>query len=316
MRQALARLWRVNGGLLVLLSIVAVTGVVNFFVVNPRAFLNFYYLPVLFGAYRLGGRKGVLAALLSSAFVVGIALMNPDQFGAEREPWMRWLDIGTWGCFLVLTSYMVGSLYDLKQAQLQELRQAYQGVVEIMAKFIDSVDRFTHDHSRRVADYSVELATAMGLSNAEIENVRVAAFLHDVGKIDVSTEVLSRAARGAPGEGGEAASAPEASERLVRSVGGILRHVIPMVSAHRERWDGTGYHGLKGESIPLGARIISVADAYDAMVTDRPYRKGRSHYEAMEIIREASGTQFDPQVVEVFLRVFSAKTESDLGHVA
>jgi len=189
-------------------------------------------------------------------------------------------------------------------------------VVELMSKFIDSIDRFTHDHSRRVADYAVEIAAAMGLTDHEIEDIRVGAFLHDVGKIDVSTEVLSKAASTAPGDSGEMAKPLAPGEQIMRSVGGILRHVIPMVASHRERWDGTGYKGLKGEQIPIGARIISVADAYDALVTDRPYRKGRSHNEAVQLVREASGTQFDPRVVEAFLRVFSAKTEADLGRVA
>jgi hypothetical protein len=85
----------------------------------------------------------------------------------------------------------------------------------------------------------------------------------------------------------------DTGEKLVRSMGGVLKHVIPMVAFHHERWDGTGYKGLKGEDIPLGARIIAVADTYDAIVTDRAYRRGRTHVQAVKIIRDASGSQFD-----------------------
>ncbi len=300
------RVWRVSGGLLVLLGIVAVTGIINFFVINQRAFLNFYYLPVVLGAYLLGRRKGVYAAVLSCAIVYAIAWMNEAQFaGGDAEAWQRWLDLGTWGCFLVLTSYMVGSLYDVKEAQLKELQNAYQGVVEIMAKFIDSVDRYTENHSRRVADYAVLIARAMELPPGEVEDIRVGAFLHDVGKIDVSTDVLRKASGLSSEEYAEMKLHVDKGEQLVRSVGGILKHVIPMVAYHHERWDGSGYKGLVGENIPFGARIIAVADTYDAIVTDRAYRDGRTHEQAVAIIQSEAGKQFDPRVVAVFVTTFS-----------
>jgi len=311
MNALFGRMWRVSGGLLVLLSIVAVTGVINFFVVNQRAFLNFYYLPVVFGAYTLGLRRGVYSALLSCAIVFGIAAMNEVQFLAQdSESWMRWLDLATWGCFLVLTSYVVGSLYEEKANQLREIQEAYQGILELIAKFIDSIDRYTENHSRRVADYSVEIARAMRLSETEVEDIRVGAFLHDIGKVEISAEVLRKAAGLTPDEMDEMRRHVDTGERLVRSMGGILEHVIPMVVYHHERWDGTGYKGLKGGEIPIGARIIAVADTYDAVVTDRAYRKGRPPQQAMRIIEQASGTQFDPQVVEVFMRLYAVPDEA------
>ncbi len=302
MTRTLARLWRVNGGLLVVLGIVVVTGVINFFVVNQRAFLNFYYLPVVFGAYLLGRKQGVYSAVLSCAIVIALAIMNDAQFGAAgQEAFLRWLDLGTWGCFLILTSYVVGSLYDVKEAQIREIQNAYAGVLGIMAKFIDSVDQYTENHSHRVAEYSVMIAQTMKLSEVEIEDIRVGAYLHDIGKVDVSIEVLRKAAGLSPEEYAAMQRHVDCGEQLVRSVGGILRHVLPMVAYHHERFDGTGYKGLVGENIPLGARIVAVADTYDAIVTRRAYRDGRSHEEALEIIRNESGQQFDPRVVEAFL---------------
>jgi len=304
-------LWRVNRGLLVLLSIVAVTGVINFFVVNQRAFLNFYYLPVVFGAYTLGLRRGVYSALLSCAIVFGIAAMNEVQLLApDSESWMRWLDLATWGCFLVLTSYVVGSLYEEKANQLREIQEAYQGILELIAKFIDSIDHHTENHSRRVADYSGEIARAMQLSETEIEDVRVGALLHDIGKVEISTDVLRKAAGLTADEMTEMRRHVDTGERLVRSMGGILKHVIPMVVYHHERWDGTGYKGLVAGEIPLGARIIAVADTYDAIVTDRAYREGRTQQQAMRIIEQASGTQFDPQVVEIFMRLYAVPADA------
>jgi putative nucleotidyltransferase with HDIG domain len=297
----------VSRGLLVLLSIVLVTGIINFFVVNQRAFLNFYYLPVVFGAYTMGLRKGVYSALLSCGIVLGIAFLNDSQFhSSDPESWMRWLDLWTWACFLVLTSYVVGSLYEQKESQLREIRDAYQGIIEIMSKLIDSVDRYTENHSRRVAEFASEVARALGLKDSEVEDIRIGAFLHDIGKVDVSTEVLRKAARLTDDEMAEMKGHVDRGEIMVRSMGGILKHVIPMVAYHHERWDGKGYKGLRGEEIPLGARIIAVADTYDAIVIDRAYRKGRTHEQAVRIIAQESGRQFDPKVVDVFLKLYGA----------
>ncbi|MBI3539723.1 MAG: HD domain-containing protein, partial [Candidatus Eisenbacteria bacterium] len=236
MSTRLARWWHVSGGLLVLLGIVSVTGIINFFVVNQRAFLNFYYLPVVVGAYLLGRWRGVWSALLSCAIVYVMAFMSSAKFG-DGQAWMRWLDLITWGSFLVLTSYVVGSLYDLKEAQLRELQHAYRGVLEIMSKFIDSVDRYTENHSRRVADIAVVIARAMQLPAPEIENIRVGGLLHDIGKIDVSTDVLRKASGLTVDETEEMRGHVVKGEALVRSVGGILKHVLPMVAYHHERWD-------------------------------------------------------------------------------
>jgi len=305
----LSRWWNVSSGLLVLLGIVCVTGTINFLVVNQRAFLNFYYLPVVLGAWLLGRVRGVFSALLSCAIVYTIASLSKTHF-ADGSHWMRWLDLITWGFFLVLTSYVVGSLRDLKEAQLRELQQAYRGVLEIMSKFIDSVDSYTENHSRRVADIAVVIARAMNLNGAEVENIRVGGLLHDIGKIDVSTDVLRKASGLTPDELSEMRGHVDRGEQLVQSVGGILRHVLPMVAYHHERWDGTGYKGLVGENIPLGARIIAVADTYDAIITTRAYREGRTHDEALQIIESESGKQFDPRIVQVFLAAL-AETPDD-----
>lgn len=317
MTPRIERAWRVNRGLMVLLGIVVVTGVIQYFVVSPRAFLNFYYLPVVFGAYAMGLRRGVYSALLSFAIVLGIAFFDHARYGVPGpESWMHWLDLLTWGCFLVLTAYVVGSLYEEKEHQFRELRQAYQGILEIMSKFIDSVDRYTENHSRRVAGYAVEVARAMQLAEPDVEDIRVGAYLHDIGKIDISTDVLRKAAGLTDAEMDEMKRHVDTGEALVRSMGGILKHVIPMVAYHHERWDGTGYKGLKGDDIPIGARIIAVVDTYDAIVTDRAYRKGRLPAQAVKIIRDSSGTQFDPRVVEVFLALYASAAEDETGQEA
>ena len=296
---------QVGRGLLVLLSIVVITGLIDAFVLSQRAFLNFYYLPVVFGAYRLGRRRGVFSALLACAIVFGIALLNEDKFQYPGPGgWTRWLDLATWGFFLVVTALLVGSLYEQKESQLRDIRQAYQGILEIMSKFIDSVDRHTENHSRRVADRATAIGRELELDEDTIETIRVGSLLHDIGKVDISTEVLRKAAGLSAEESLEMQRHVDHGEEMVRSMGGILKHVIPMIAFHHERWDGTGYKGLRGTDIPIGARIIAVADTYDAIVTDRPYRKGRTHEQAMRIIEEERGRQFDPRIVDVFVRLY------------
>lgn len=305
MTRSLGRILRVNRGLLVLFGIVLVTGALNLAVVHQRAFLNLYYLPVLLGTYTLGRQRGVQAALLSTAIVFAMALMNDVQFIEPSGQSDRWLDLGTWACVLVITSYVVGTLYEERASQVRDLEDAYRGILEILPRLIDAVDQQTENHSRRVSDYAVEMARTLGLNETLVEDVRVGALLHDIGKVDVSAEVLRKAAALSPDELSEMQRHVETGEQMVRSMGGILKHVIPMVAFHHERWDGLGYKGLKGEEIPLGARIIAVADTYDAIVCDRPYRKGRTCEEALNILREGSGSQFDPRMVEVFFDLYA-----------
>ena len=291
--------------LLVALGVAAVSGVVLTVVANQQAFLDFYYLPVAFAAWRLGRRSGVLAAIAAAALVFWTAAANEAQFAhLGAEPWMRWIDLIVWAGFLFLTATAVGTLAERDESRIAQLQMAYRGILEIMAKFIDSIDRSTEDHSRRVADRAVELARELGLDEDAIESIRVAAYLHDIGKVEVSAEVLHKAARLSPDEHAEMRRHVEYGTALLERVGGLLEHVVPIVRHHHERWDGKGYHGLAGADIPIGARIIAVADTYDAIIADRPYREGRPHQEAIEILRRESGTQFDPEVVAAFLRLF------------
>jgi len=234
-----------------------------------------------------------------------MALVDQARFSfGAKDAMMYWLELGTWGAFLILTAFVVGSMYERQQRQVRDLKQAYRGTIEIMGQFIDSVDRHTENHSHRVADYCVEVARELGLSEVEVEDVRVGAFLHDIGKVEISTDVLRKAAELTDDEMREMRRHVDTGEAMVQKLGGILKHVIPMVAFHHERWDGTGYKCLKGEEIPIGARIIAVCDTYDAIVTDRPYRQGRTHEAALRVIIDERGRQFDPKVVDTFVRLF------------
>jgi putative nucleotidyltransferase with HDIG domain len=292
---------------------------VNWFGADQRFFLNFYFLPVIVAGYTLGVRGGAMAAAASISFVLLFYLVGnadlvpralPDGSGAslsEIRAW--WADIALWGGFLILSGSAVGKLYERSNLALADLRQAYSGVLEILVKFIDTADRYTEAHSVRVSILSTEIARELSLPERDIEDIRVAALLHDVGKLDVSIDVIRKAGKLDDGEWEQLKKHPEHGANIVERMGGMLSNAVPIILFHHEQFNGNGYYGRKGEQIPLGARIIAVADAFDAMTTDRPYQKARQTWEALEIIEKGKGEHFDPSIVEAFSSVMRRRPE-------
>ena len=291
---------------LLVLTIALVIIVVNFFVIQKLAFLNFYYLPVLVAGYVLGRKMALLASLFCIVLIAFSAINNPHLFLTDTGPLLLATDLMIWGGFLILAAYVVGTLYEQREKKISELKNAYIGVLEILAKYLESYDRYTRSHSLRVADYATSIAMAMELSRNEVENIKVAALLHDIGKVDISSALIKKAAALSGDEKEIVASHPRKGVELLSAVGGVLKDAMPIVEAHHDFFvECKSIEDRKAKKIPLGARILSVADSFDAMVTDRPYRKGMPHWEAMEELEKCSGTQFDPQVVEAFKRVYA-----------
>ncbi len=291
---------------LLVLTIALVIIVVNFFVIQKLAFLNFYYLPVLVAGYVLGRKMAILASLFCIALIAFSAINNPHLFLTDTGSLLLATDLMIWGGFLILAAYVVGTLYEQREKKISELKNAYIGVLEILAKYLESYDRYTRSHSLRVADYATSIAMAMELSRNEVENIKVAALLHDIGKVDISSALIKKAAALSGDEKEIVASHPRKGVELLSAVGGVLKDAMPIVEAHHEFFvERKSIEDRKAKKIPVGARILSVADSFDAMVTDRPYRKGMPHWEAMEELEKCSGTQFDPQVVEAFKRVYA-----------
>jgi putative nucleotidyltransferase with HDIG domain len=148
-----------------------------------------------------------------------------------------------------------------------------------------------------VSAWAVRIAKTMGLDQATIEEARVAGLLHDVGKTEVSVMLLRKSASLSAEERAQIGTHVTRGAEILGSVGGMLAHVADAVEMHHEKFDGSGYKKLKGEQIPLLARIVAGADSFDAMVSDRPYRKGMALVEARDTLVAASGTHFDPNVV-------------------
>jgi putative nucleotidyltransferase with HDIG domain len=182
----------------------------------------------------------------------------------------------------------------------ERLTRAYVQFVGSLAQALDARDAYTAGHSRRVSEYSSAIAKAMNLAEGDREVIRVGALLHDLGKIGISDLVLQKPGRLTPEETELIQQHPVIGKRILENVQG-LEAFLDIVELHHENLNGTGYpHGLKGEETPLHARIVKVADAYDAMTSDRPYRRGKGHSEAIAVLRSVSGSEMDPVVVEAF----------------
>lgn len=184
----------------------------------------------------------------------------------------------------------------------RELEEAYVSTVRVVAAAIDARDSYTLGHSTRVSELAVAVARELGMSEQELEDIEIACLFHDVGKIKITDAILHKAGKLDAAEWEEMQKHPEYGAEILRKAPS-MRRFIPAVRHHHEWYDGSGYpDGLSGEKIPLGAAIISLVDAYDAMTSDRPYRRAMTKEKALKTIREFTGRQFSPDLTPVFLR--------------
>jgi response regulator RpfG family c-di-GMP phosphodiesterase/signal transduction histidine kinase len=189
---------------------------------------------------------------------------------------------------------------------VDQQRSLFLSTVKSLVSAIDAKDEYTRHHSTRVTDFTLKMASKMSFSEKEMGDLELASLLHDVGKIAVPETILNKPGRLTDQEFALIKEHPSRGESILRPVI-ELKEISRVVRAHHEHYDGTGYpDGLKGREIPLGARIMAVADAYDSITSERPYRKAASHRFAVKEIIRCSGTQFDPEVVEHFLEVSNA----------
>ncbi|HEY9069434.1 MAG TPA: HD domain-containing phosphohydrolase [Candidatus Ozemobacteraceae bacterium] len=184
-----------------------------------------------------------------------------------------------------------------------KMKDQYLSMVAALAAAIETKDAYTHGHSKNVMEYAVKIAREFELSEDEIETIRYAGLLHDIGKIGIKDVILTKQEALTPEERQELRNHPKYGAFIMEQVD-FLKDIAPLTLYHHERYDGTGYPlGLKGDDIPLGARILAVADTYDSMIADRPYRKAFPYDHVVREMKKVSGTQLDPKVVEAFLAI-------------
>jgi putative nucleotidyltransferase with HDIG domain len=192
----------------------------------------------------------------------------------------------------------------IENARLYEQAEtSYLNTIRTLSNIIDAKDSHTYGHSERVMDHSMAIAEEMGLSEHDKEVLKYASLLHDIGKIGIDVGILRKPSRLTDEEWKIMIMHPVLGSGIVEQIG-FLNDLAPIILRHHERYDGKGYPGkLKKEKIPLGARILAITDAYESMVSDRPYRKALSLSKAKEELLSNSGKQFDPKIVNVFVKM-------------
>jgi HD-GYP domain-containing protein (c-di-GMP phosphodiesterase class II) len=204
------------------------------------------------------------------------------------------------------------TLFENLKSSNRRPSQAYDATIEGWSRAMDLRDKETEGHTQRVTDMTVRLALAMNINETDIVHIRRGALLHDIGKLGIPDHILLKSDQLTDEEWLIMRQHPVYAFNMLASVY-YLHHALEIPYCHHEKWDGSGYpHGLKGLEIPLAARIFAVADVWDAITSDRPYRKGWSKVNALDYIKEQSGKYFDPQVVNVFLKIIDT-SESDVS---
>jgi putative nucleotidyltransferase with HDIG domain len=257
-----------------------------------------FYLPILMAAAWFGLRGTLLTAgAVSSFFMVhvlldwgGYRMAQADQIGEIASFWV-----------IALTSSL---LFRRERRALEETTEAHRETIAALASSLDLRERETALHSKRVQEYALLLAREMGIKEGDtLEGLEMGALLHDVGKIGVPDGILFKKGGLTEEERDAVRRHPEFGASLLKRIP-FLSGAREIVQSHHEKFDGSGYpKGLKGEQIPIGARIFAVVDVFDALTTDRPYKAALSYRSAADMIARESAVHFDPEAVEAFLKI-------------
>jgi putative nucleotidyltransferase with HDIG domain len=240
-------------------------------------------------------RSAMCTPLINRGQVLGIAYVDSpakEAFGAE--------DLTLFSAMALKAGVAIDNarLYD-------DMRSLFYNTVETLVRTIQAKDPYTSGHSTRVSRYSLLIAEKLGLSTREKHQTYLASMLHDIGKIGIPDDLLNRPGKLSEEEMEQVRGHVEVGASMLEMLG-EMHPIVPLIRHHHEAYDGSGYpDGLRGEEIPLISRIVAVADIYDAMTSDRPYRTRRTHQDSIEEIRRVTGTKLDPRVVGAFIQVLS-----------
>ena len=312
------RVLLLGGGLVLALTLVAVP----FSVFLPRGgswAVLLYVVPILWSALEYGLRGGILATSASGiCYLAGLAwLAGAGYAGSSADLWARSADL----LILSLVGAFVGRSREHEVRMRDELansnrllRRDLLRVTQALTQAVEAKDSYTEGHLRRVSEYAVSVGSRLGLRGKDLEMIHFASMLHDIGKIGVPEDILGKRGTLDEREAEIMRRHPDIGARLLEKLD-LLRDAAPIVRAHQERYDGRmegtrhpGYpFGLMADEIPLGARIIAVVDAFDAMTTTRPYREALPVEKAVAELRRERGQQFDPSVVDAFLDVIAER---------
>lgn len=186
---------------------------------------------------------------------------------------------------------------------MDDISKEYLDMIKAVARVIDAGDPYMRGHCDKVMKYALAICKRLKLAKSQINAIKNASLLHDIGKMGIDSSILRKAGTLTSRDWNKVRLHPEIGAKIVGE-GGLLKDEVPIIRYHHTRYDGNGYpvNGKRDGDIPLGARIIAVADAFDAMTSNRPYRKAMTKREAIDELRRCSGSQFDPEIVEAFLK--------------
>ncbi len=277
-----------NYKLIIFLIISLASLLIFYFIDDKEVLINFFFLPTLLAGYAYEARGGVITAVVAIMFVSTIAFMSFDNY-------MEFITkkVLLWGCFLIISGYIIGTL-------TEKINAIYLSTIATLALAMESRDPYTYGHSSRVAEIAVRIARKMGLPRSEQNLIKTAGILHDIGKFGIREDILRKKEPLTSEEYDHIRQHPLIGASILSPIK-LLKNIIPYIYYHHEHVDGTGYLHKKGSDIPLAARILSVADAYDAMTTDRPYRNALKREEILKIFNEEKDRQFDGHVVNALL---------------
>jgi len=264
-------------------------------------FRRLYFVPVIFGAYFFGVRGGITTALTASVLYLPFIVF---KIHVREERFDQVLELIVINAMGILT----GLLSQRQKQAMHRLESLMLGVIQSMVATIEAKDQYTKGHSIRVMHYAEALGKSMNLPQLQLKMLRIGALLHDFGKIAIDLAVLNKPSSLSKNEINVMHRHPELGAKILESIDEI-HEALPAIRFHHEKFDGSGYPlGLKGEQIPLFARIVSAADIFDAITTDRPYQKARSYEEALKEIQALAGSALDPAIVK---RVLSEEVQQD-----
>ena len=299
------------------LLIVIILGVVaasHFWFVRGTPVLFFYYLPALIAGYVLGKRSALMTAILCVCAVALAAIISPASFipsESDNPKLTVFMDLLAWGGFLILAALVTGQLYEDKERRIQELKSAYIGILEVLARYLESPEGPAKGHCLRVANLSAEIAVAMGLPRATVDNVHAAALLHDMhlSGDGISGDVIHKAAMLSENQDALKSQDSKTAE-ILTSVGTVLKEAVVLIRCHSDQANPSA-EPVALDALPLGARIVSVADAYDDLTISKPYATGRAPWVAVKEIEKGAGTRYDAQVVEGLKSVVAHRLDED-----
>ncbi len=269
-----------------------------------------YPIFIIFTSFLLNKNSSWLAVLLSIGSVILVYYLDLRGF-LEQPEFSNESQLKVIIILLIATGFFLWAVMENWERIMQNLRETYDLTLTGWSKALEYRDQETEGHSARVTEMAVRLAKSLGVSGSDLEDFHRGALLHDIGKMAIPDEILLKKGELTDDEWTVVKKHPLRAKSLLENIP-YLKHALTIPYSHHERWDGSGYpNGLVGEKIPFAARIFAVVDVWDALTSDRPYRKAWSEEKTIAYLQEQSGQLFDPHIVAEFLKLRAEEKEAN-----